>query len=296
MAMQHKTSGDDSHPVLRFAPSPNGRLHLGHAYSALFTRQWANRLGGQFILRIEDIDTQRCKPEFVNAVLDDLAWLGLTWPEPVWRQSQRFPAYREAADKLRALGLLYPCFCSRSDIAKAQSPGTDPEGTPLYPGTCKHLSPTDIAKRLEWGDPVNWRLDTDVAYARTGMLTYSTAEPTPIDRPRINYAKPQKWGDVVLVRKDTPTSYHLSVVVDDAAQGITHVTRGKDLQAATDIHILLQMLLGLPSPLYTHHRLITGDDKLKLSKSAGSTSLADLRNAGWTAEAVREHLGFDEMV
>jgi glutamyl-Q tRNA(Asp) synthetase len=275
-----------SKPVLRFAPSPNGYLHLGHALSALVTWKAAELLGGTALLRIEDIDVQRCKPEFTEAIFEDLAWLGLSWREPVLVQSERFDLYADAANRLRDADLLYPCFCSRSEIAE-RSTGTDPDGAPLYPGTCRHLTNAERIERLERGDPVQFRLDTGAARERTGMLTYSVIGPTLHDRPQIRYARPERWGDVVLQRKDTPTSYHLSVVVDDAAQGVTHVTRGRDLEAATDIHVLLQMLLGLPSPTYHFHRLLLGDDGEKLAKSKGSQSLRDLRAEGWTPEDVK---------
>lgn len=280
-----------SKPVLRFAPSPNGLLHLGHALSALVTWKAAEVLGGKALLRIEDIDVQRCKPEFTQAIFEDLHWLGLTWPEPVLIQSERFDLYAEAANQLRDADLLYPCFCSRTEIAE-RATGTDPDGAPLYPGTCRHLSNAKRIERLERGDPVQFRLDTDTARERTGMLTYSVIGPTLHDRPQIRYARPERWGDVVLQRKDTPTSYHLSVVVDDAAQGITHVTRGRDLEAATDIHVLLQMLLGLSTPTYHFHRLLLGDDGEKLAKSKGSQSLRDLRAQGWSPDDVWRAVGF----
>lgn len=278
-------------PVLRFAPSPNGLLHLGHAYSALFTSVWAEALGGRFLLRIEDTDLTRSKPEFTEAIFTDLAWLGLTWEEPVLRQSTRFPVYAAAAERLKARDLLYPCFCSRTELG-ATSTGTDPDGTPLYPGTCRHLSTAEVKQRFAEGREANWRLRTDEATALTGMLTYSVAGPTPADRPQIRYARPERWGDVVLQRKGTPTSYHLSVVIDDDAQGVSHVTRGRDMEPSTDIHVLLQMLLGLSSPLYTFHKLILDAEGKKLSKSKGSTSLRSLREAGRTAEEIRRELGF----
>ena len=278
-------------PILRFAPSPNGCLHLGHAYSALFTDFWAQRLGGTFLLRLEDIDLTRCRPEFANAIYEDLHWLGLTWPEPVMVQSQRLDAYIAAADRIHSMGLLYPCFCSRTDVA-ANAIGTDPDGAPLYGGTCRHLHLDDIAERFARGEAANYRLRTDVAADLTGPLSFTVAGPTPLDRPQICYATPQRWGDVVLQRKDMPTSYHLSVVVDDAAQAITHVTRGRDMEAATDIHLLLQMLLGLGQPIYTFHKLILGKDGKKLSKSKGSPTLRSLREAGWSAEQVRAEVGF----
>jgi glutamyl-Q tRNA(Asp) synthetase len=278
-------------PVFRFAPSPNGYLHMGHAYSALYTAQWAKAMGGRFILRIEDIDRERSKPEFTDAIFEDLNWLGLTWEEPVWLQSDRFPAYEAAADRLRQRDLLYPCFCSRTEIAETAT-GTDPDGAPLYSGKCSHIEPAEAERRLASGEEASWRLRTAEAMEMTGLLTYSVAGPTPLDRPQIRYARPQLWGDVVLQRKGTPTSYHLSVVVDDAAQGVTHVTRGRDMEASTDIHVLLQMLLGLPTPTYTFHKLILDAEGRKLSKSKGSESLRSLRAAGWTAGDVKRELGF----
>jgi len=283
-------STKSSSPVLRFAPSPNGRLHLGHALSALVTWNAAATLGGVALLRIEDIDSERSKPEFVAAIFEDLHWLGLDWPEPVMLQSQRMEAYAEAGNSLRDQRLLYPCFCTRTQIAAAAI-GTDPDGAPLYPGTCRHLDRGEQIERLERGDPVQFRLDTAAAMDRAGMLTYTVVGPLITDRPQIRHARPERWGDVVLQRKGTPTSYHLSVVVDDAAQGITYVTRGRDMEAATDIHVLLQMLLGLPSPIYHFHRLILGDDGKKLAKSRDSKSLAVLRAEGWTPEDVRRAVG-----
>lgn len=278
-------------PIFRFAPSPNGFLHLGHAYSALHTAFWAERLKGRFLLRIEDIDRSRGKPEFTEAIFEDLQWLGLEWEEPVLHQSDRFPAYAEATAELGQQGMLYPCFCSRSEVAETAT-GTDPDGAPLYSGRCRHLSDAEVNRRLAAGEPVQFRLDTEAAVGRTGMLTYTVAGPTPIDRPQVRYARPERWGDPVIIRKETPTSYHLAVVVDDAAQGVSHVTRGHDMEAATDIHVLLQFLLGLPSPVYTFHKLLLDDDGKKLAKSRGSKSLRDLRAEGWTAEDVRRAVGF----
>lgn len=272
-------------PVLRFAPSPNGYLHLGHAYSALFTDFWAKALGGKFLLRLEDTDVTRCKPEFAAAIYEDLRWLGLGWPEPVMVQSERFPIYAAAADRLAGRGLLYPCDCTRQEIA-ARATGADPDGAPLYDGKCRRHG------LAGGGRPVQMRLDLGRALELTGPLTFTVAEPTPRDRPQIRYARPERWGDVVLQRKDTPTSYHLSVVVDDAAQGITHVTRGRDMEASTDIHVVLQMLLGLGQPIYTFHRLILDADGRKLSKSKNSPSLRDLRTSGETPQAIRAGLGF----
>ena len=285
-------------PVLRFAPSPNGFLHLGHAYSALLTDKWAKDMGGKWLLRIEDTDPERSRPQFVTAIYQDLKWLGLSWPEPVLVQSSRFDIYKAAAEKLRDMGLLYPCFCSRKDIRAnavnqaGQANQTDPDGAPLYPGTCKALSQDEIQQNISEGMPVQYRLDMDKAFAKTGPLTFTRIGPSPMDRPQITYAQPMRWGDVVIQRKDTPTSYHLAVVVDDAFQNITHVTRGRDMQAGTDIHIMLQFLLGLPAPLYTFHKLILDDEGKKLAKSSQSTCLNTLRKAGATPKDIRARLGF----
>lgn len=264
---------------------------MGHAYSALFTDFWAQRLGGTFLVRLEDTDPSRSRPEFAEAIFDDLRWLGLDWPEPVMVQSERFGTYAQHAERLADRGLLYPCFCSRSET-QTHAAGADPDGAPLYGGTCRHLSETEIAERLKRGDPVQYRLHSDEAIALAGPLTFTTAAPTPLDRPQIRYARPELWGDVIIQRKGTPTSYHLSVVVDDDAQGVTHVTRGRDMEPSTDIHVLLQMLLGLPQPIYTFHKLILGEDGRKLAKSKGSPTLRSLRESGWTAADVRAAVGF----
>lgn len=280
-----------SQPILRFAPSPNGYLHLGHAFSALFTWRAAAELGGVALLRIEDTDIERCKPEFTDAIIADLAWLGLSWPEPVMHQSERFTIYGEAAEHLRAKGLVYPCFCSRSEIAAAAT-ARDPDGAALYPGTCRHLNPAQVAARLERGDPVQYRLRSQEAIALAGPLDFAVAQPD-VTAPAVRrQAHPERWGDVVIQRKGTPTSYHLSVVVDDAAQAISNVTRGRDMEAATDFHVLLQALLALPSPIYTFHELILDEDGKKLAKSRESESLRALRAAGWSADDIRRHLGF----
>lgn len=286
--------------TLRFAPSPNGRLHLGHAYSALLNDALARRLGGTWLLRIENIDPVRSRPEWERGIYQDLRWLGFVWPEPAMRQSERLEAYRDAAGSLRARPLLYPCFCTRGDIARAvaareASTGEpwprDPDGGPLYPGTCRHRAPADIEAMLAAGTECAWRLDLGAALAAApGPLRWTAFEPDGAERTVA--ADPARWGDAVLVRKDTPTSYHLAVVVDDAAQGITHVVRGQDLEAATDLHVLLQALLGLPTPRYHHHRLILDGDGAKLAKSAGSRSLAVLREAGVEPGDIRRALGF----
>lgn len=286
-----------SSAVLRFAPSPNGRLHLGHAYSALLNHQIARALNGGMLLRIEDIDRLRCPPELVRACLDDLAWLGLTWPTPVRHQSAHFADYRNGASRLRAMNLLYACQCSRADIsrvvrereAKTGKPWPrDPDGGPLYPGTCRG--------RGVGSGPVAWRLDMAAACAHIcaplNFMAFAVDGEGRVGGLEQVSADPSRWGDAVLVRKETPTSYHLSVVIDDALQHVTHVVRGHDLLAATDLHVLLQALLGLPAPLYHHHALLRDESGDKLAKSQGSRALADLKADGWTPAAVRAHLGF----
>jgi glutamyl-Q tRNA(Asp) synthetase len=283
-------------PILRFAPSPNGRLHLGHAFSALFTARAAAALGGTFLLRIENIDPVRSKPEFEAGIIEDLVWLGLSWAGPVWRQSARMAAYTHAAEALKVRGLLYPCFCSRRSAAASAS-STDPDGALLYSGTCRQIAASEAGERLARGEPVQWRLNMDRAATEAGLLTIAEA-PAPGAAPlwagtAQRLAQPERWGDAVLIRKELPASYHLSVVTDDAAQGVTHVTRGMDLFAAADLHVLLQHLLGLPSPLYCHHRLMRDSAGQKLAKSKGSASLKSLRESGWSAADVRQRLGFD---
>lgn len=280
--------------VLRFAPSPNGELHLGHALSAIVGHDMARHLGGRFLVRIEDIDIQRTREQHVAAILDDLAWLGLAWEEPVLRQSRHFADYGRAAERLSAMGLLYPCFATRAELEAATQRTDavrDPDGAPLYPGLHKGLTAAEVARRRAAGEPMALRLDMDRALARASELTggapLSFTELDAEGRPEQVVAEPGRWGDVVLVRKDTPTSYHLSVVVDDARQRITHVTRGRDLFAATDLHRLLQVLLGLPEPLYHHHRLIEGADGRKLAKSGGARTLRDWRAAGASVADIR---------
>ena len=281
-------------PVFRFAPSPNGALHLGHAYSALVTYDMARAAGGRFLVRIEDIDLGRARAEHEARILDDLAWLGLEWEQPVRRQSEHFTTYVEALTKLEAMGLLYPCFATRRQIGVAvASAGSvhplDPDGAPLYPGLCKGLPRADVIVRKARGEPFALRLDMDKALTLALEMNGGPLTFTEIDGERKHRieADPARWGDAVIARKDVPTSYHLAVVVDDAAQGISHVTRGRDLYAATDIHRLLQVLLGLPEPLYHHHRLITDAEGRKLSKSQRDTSLASLRQEGLTPADIR---------
>jgi len=287
-------------PILRFAPSPNGYLHLGHAYSALMTHAMAQALGGTMLLRIEDIDLTRSKPEFTAAIFEDLHWLGLTWPEPVMRQSERFAAYAQAFETLVQMGMLYPCFCSRTEVAE-HSHGTDPDGTPRYGGTCRQI-PRDVALgRIAKGERAAWRLDMNKSLCHMN-IPMNAYEFFPVPKPgdlnvderhlTLRELHPEDWGDAVIVRKDTPTSYHLSVVVDDAAQFVSHVTRGRDLYRATDLQVLLQKLLDLPTPVYAHHDLIRDEGDKKLSKSKGAPSLRSLREAGITAEEVRRRVGF----
>jgi glutamyl-Q tRNA(Asp) synthetase len=281
-----------SQPVFRFAPSPNGRLHRGHAYSVLLNEAESRRLGGRLLLRLEDIDPIRCTPALAEAVIADLDWLGVRFDGLVRRQSRHMDDYRAALDRLDAIGLIYPCRCTRGDIRAAIAgrpdwPG-DPDGAPLYPGTCR---PPAGSVQGETGEPPAFRLDMAAALRRIeGPLGFTRFWPD--GRNTRVQAQPARWGDVVLARKDTPTSYHLAVVVDDALQGVTHVVRGEDLEAATDVHVLLQRLLGLPSPHYQFHPLIRDGEGDKLSKSRGSPSLASLRGAGVTAQALRHALGF----
>lgn len=287
----------DDRPVLRFAPSPNGELHLGHALSAIIGATWAERLGGRFLVRIEDIDTGRAREEYVSGIYEDLRWLGVTWEEPVLRQSRHFARYCAAADRLRSQGLLYPCFATRVDIAEAarrNSGAVDPDGAPVYPGLHKYLTAREISERMGRGEPFALRLDMARALARareiTGGASLSYEALDAEGRSSTVTALPERWGDAVIVRKDVPASYHLAVVLDDAFQGVTHVTRGRDLEAATDLHRLLQILLGLPAPRYHHHALISDASGRKLSKSAKDTSLSQLRCAGATADDIRRQL------
>ncbi len=278
--------------VTRFAPSPNGLLHVGHALSAIFAHDLARANGGRFLLRIEDIDVARRRPEFVTAIFEDLNWLGLTWEEPVLVQSEHFPEYLAAADRLIQMGLLYPCFATRSDIAAAaDAEKTDPDGAPLYPGIWRGASAEDVTQRMESGDSPALRLNMDAAMKalaeKRGDAPLTFVEVAEDGARETRTAQPQRWGDAVIVRKDVPASYHLAVVVDDARQGVTHVTRGQDLFAATDLQRLLQELLELPEPVYSHHRLIKWSNGQKLSKSNEDMGLRALREEGATAEDIR---------
>jgi glutamyl-Q tRNA(Asp) synthetase len=281
-------------PVFRFAPSPNGLLHLGHAASALLNHDLSRRLGGRFLLRIEDIDPQRSRPEFEDAILEDLAWLGLDWERPVLRQSEHLADYERVLVDLAGRGLVYRCFCSRGDTTRAVAAleaggGTwprDPDGAAFHAGPCARLDPAEAEARSLAGAPHLWRLRMDDALAAIGGPPGMRAWDPGGAIARLPTA-PARWGDVVLARRDVPTSYHLSVVLDDARQGITHVVRGQDLAAATDVHRVLQALLGLPEPLYHHHALLLDEAGRKLAKSRSSLPLRELRARGWTPDDVR---------
>ena len=266
----------------RFAPSPTGALHLGHAYSALFAYEAAR--GGRFILRIEDIDATRCRPELERGIVDDLAWLGLAWEQPVRRQSEHMADYATALATLRDRGLVYPCFCTRAEIkAEIARAGEAPHGPdgPIYPGTCRALGEAERAVKIAAGTPYALRLDMIRARERAGPLEWR-------DRAHGTLAAtPEIFGDVVIARKDTPASYHLAVTLDDHLQRISLVTRGEDLLASTHVHRLLQALLGLNTPLYHHHPLIRGADGERLAKRAGAPTLRSLRDAGHSPEDVR---------
>ncbi len=271
--------------VTRFAPSPTGRLHLGHAYAALFAERRAREAGGRFLLRLEDIDAARCRPGLAEGILSDLAWLGLEWEGAVRRQSDHMDDYRAALDRLEAMGLLYPCFCTRRDVAASVSAPHGADG-PVYPGTCRALDAAERERRRAGGAAYALRLDLAEARAVTGPLTWRD------NAAGMQDAAPDAFGDVVLARKDVGASYHLAVVVDDAAQGVTLVTRGIDLFAATHVQRLLQALLGLPEPGYEHHRLVLDDAGRRLAKRTPGVTLAELCAAGATARDIRTRLGF----
>jgi len=287
-----------SPPVFRFAPSPNGYLHLGHAYSALLNSDRARETGGRFLLRIEDIDTTRCRPEYETAIYEDLAWLGIAWETPVRRQSEHLDAYRTALDRLSALGLVYPAFESRAEIARLvtarEADGQwprDPDGAPLYPGDARLLSADERDRLIDTGAPYALRLDMAAACRRAVGLSWNELGEGPDGERGIVPARPEAWGDVILARKETPTSYHLSVVVDDALQDISEIVRGQDLFHATSVHRLLQVLLRLPEPVYRHHGLVRDGSGRKLSKSTSSTGLRELRAAGATPAGIRQLVG-----
>ena len=268
--------------TFRFAPSPNGHLHLGHAYSALLNRRMAHEADAPCLLRIEDIDPVRCTPALEREMLEDLAWIGFEPDGTPMRQSSRMDAYGAALEGLRRAGLVYPAFLSRAEIRQATAAAADwprdPDGAPFYPR--ETLGPDEIAERLGRGDRHAWRLDMALATQAAGALDLEAG-----------WGRPEDWGDPVLARSDVPTSYHLAVVVDDAAQGVTHVVRGVDLERATALHVLLQKLLGLPTPRYTHHRLLLDQDGRKLSKSNRSRTLRALRADGAGPDEVRRLVG-----
>ncbi len=276
--------------ITRFAPSPTGQLHLGHAYSALFAANAANRDNGAFVVRIEDIDPGRCKPEFEAQIFEDLNWLGLQWALPVRRQSEHMEDYEAALQQLSDMGMLYPCFCSRSDIkheieSSGQAPHSGPDG-PHYPGTCRILSKDQQQERKAAGNAFALRLSMDKAIQHTGPLSWHDGEQGEI------VATPEIFGDVVLARKETPTSYHLAVTIDDHLQGITLVTRGQDLFHASHIHTILQKLLGLNQPQYHHHKLLKDESGQRFAKRDDAATLSSMRQSGITPEEIRMQLGF----
>ncbi|SRR5579885_1091487 len=283
--------------VTRFAPSPTGLLHLGHAFAAIVAHDRAKAAIGRFLVRIEDIDATRCRPEFKAAIFEDLRWLGLDWPAPVLRQSQRMAAYRAALDRLEALGLLYPCFCTRREIAdevaRAAHAPHGPEGAP-YPGTCRRLSAGEREAKIASNLPYALRLDVEKAARLAGPLHFEELGRGPDGETGIIAARPLLFGDIVLARKETPSAYHLAAVVDDAFQGVTLVTRGHDLFAAAHVQRLLQALLGLPAPAYAHHDLILDSQGRKFSKRDNAVTLRHLRESGVTAAQIRERLPLPE--
>jgi glutamyl-Q tRNA(Asp) synthetase len=286
-------------PVFRFAPSPNGYLHLGHALSAILNFEAARDSGGRFLLRVEDIDATRCRPEYEAAIYEDLAWLGLAWEQPVRRQSDHLDDYRAAVERLSRANLLYPAFESRSELNRLVAAREkiapwprDPDGAPLYAGNARALPPAERVRLIEQRMPFALRLDLGAVLGRLAApLTWQETGHGPAGETGTVTAHPEAWGDVILARKETPTSYHLSVVIDDALQGITHVVRGEDLFWATSVHRLLQDLLGLPPPVYRHHRLVRDSGGRKLAKSTRSTALRELRAVGVTPVEVRARLG-----
>ena len=275
--------------VTRFAPSPSGYLHIGHAYSALFAERAARQANGRFLLRIEDIDIQRCRPEFEEAIFEDLDWLGLSWEEPVRRQSDHFDEFSDALTRLVDLGVIYPCFCSRKqirkEIAAADRAPHGPEG-PHYPGTCRQIGISERTEKLNEGIEHAYRLDTAKALDMAGQMVWSDRQAGQVE------ADPGLFGDVVLARKDTPSSYHLACTWDDHVQGITFVTRGEDLFPSTHVHLLLQRLLGLQTPDYHHHKLLTNESGVRFAKRDKSLTIRSLREAGNTPEQVRQLAGF----
>lgn len=290
-----------SQAILRFAPSPSGQLHLGHVYSALFSYHKALQLKGKFLIRIEDIDIERCKPEYEKEILEDLEWLGLEWDANVRRQSAHMNLYKEVSEKLRSLELLFPCFCSRrvirETIAARKEAGLPiPQGPdgPLYPKTCLKLPSEEIADKIRMEQAYSLRLNSEKALEYVKGKNLSFIEHTLAPTGMIAF-DPTQISDMILARKEIPTSYHISVVVDDALQGITHVTRGADLYEATHMHRLLQEILDYPAPEYAHHPLILGADGIKLAKRRGSQAMRDLHKAGLTPEQIRDYAGATQL-
>jgi glutamyl-Q tRNA(Asp) synthetase len=288
-------------PVFRFAPSPNGHLHLGHALSALLNFDMARAAGGRLLLRMEDIDTARCKPEFETAIYEDLDWLGIVWEEPVRRQSERFDDYRKALNKLASMRMTFPSFESRAELAHMLGDRDvrerwprDPDGVPVYPGAARQMPEQERQARIARGDPYAIRLDMEKAMDWTGPLHWHETGTGPSGEHGDIAADPAAWGDVIVGRKDTPTSYHLAVTIDDALQGVTDVVRGQDLFWSTSVHRVLQSLLDLPPPAYHHHRLILDAEGRKLSKSTAATGLRELRAQGATPADVRRLVNLAE--
>ena len=282
--------------VYRFAPSPTGWLHLGHAYSAILNHDLARATGGRLLLRIEDTDVSRVREAFVEGIFTDMAWLGLEFEQPARRQTEHFADYARAADRLRGMGLIYPCYASRTEIERAAGSDAvlDPDGQPIYPGIFRDAAAARLAEYAARGEPAACRIDMAKALRHLDErkvlpLSYRSARPDGTIEQII--ARPERWGDAVVVRKGTPTSYHLSVVVDDALQGVTDVVRGMDLLAATDLHRLLQALLDIDPPRYRHHPLLTTADGRKLSKSQEDKGLRELRAQGLSAEGIRRLTG-----
>lgn len=273
--------------ITRFAPSPTGHLHLGHLYAALFARDLAAKHGGRFLLRYEDIDVTRVRETYFTQTEDDLHWAGLVWEPSTLRQTSRMRFYQDAMEKLKTLGVVYPCFCSRKDIQRELDNLTraphGPDG-PHYPGTCKHLTPDQVAANIATGSEPSWRLDSDKAQALTGELSFSDSR---LGKISVIHGL---LGDVVLARKDIGTSYHIAVVVDDAFQNISDVTRGKDLLESTHIHRILQSLLDLPQPCYHHHDLVCDSQGKRLAKRDNALSIKQLRADGWTRTMLQQHI------
>ncbi|NJM29073.1 MAG: tRNA glutamyl-Q(34) synthetase GluQRS [Rhizobiales bacterium] len=257
-------------PVFRFAPSPNGHLHLGHAYSALLNEKMAHEANGHFLLRIEDTDQSRCKPEFTRRIFDDLAWLGLTWEEPVRIQSEHFDDYDANLLRLWDMGKIYPCFCSRKEATASALVTADPDGQLHYGGTCRALSRAEAASIITTGGQHGWRVDMNACNDPAAAI----------------------WGDAMIAKRNVGSYYHIAVVTDDHLQGVTHIVRGRDIEPATPLHTLLQRLLGFAAPHYHHHDLILDGSGQKLSKSLKSKALISLRAEGFTVAAIRKQLGF----